>query len=401
MKHLMTAMLVLMTGAVCRAAETQADFYVSPQGSDSWSGTLATPNAPRTDGPFATLERARDAVRDLKKTKTTDIVVLIREGTYQLKNTVVFGLEDSGVGDSTITYAAYPGETPVFSSGQEITGWKKVTGELPGLPKARRETSGWRMSRGGSSPSTMPKGCCHARGRPASFRFQGGSRNTLHFPEGRLKNWPNVEDVEILVRPHHAWIMNVLPLASVDEEAQIARTAIDATYAMNRLHFLKETESCWVENVLEELDEPGEWALNTKAGQALSLAAGRVARSSGPDAAGIHPRRGRIDKTGPKGHAGPEPALSRPDVHAWGRYTLPGMMRGCSTTGTCTTRPTRWFACAAPRTARSSNVTLLTVAAARSVWICTDSRTRSPATRSSTWEVPASCSADTARAPRM
>ena len=73
----------------------------------------------------------------MKKKTTSDIVVLIREGTYQLKKTVVFGLEDSGEGDSTITYAAYPGETPVFSSGREIKGWKEVTGELPGLPEGR------------------------------------------------------------------------------------------------------------------------------------------------------------------------------------------------------------------------------------------------------------------------
>ena len=39
------------------------------------------------------------------------------------------------------------------------------------------------------------------------------------------------------------------------------------TYAMNVLHFLKKTKSCWVENTLEELDEPGEWALNTKQGK--------------------------------------------------------------------------------------------------------------------------------------
>ncbi len=112
MKRLMIVVFVLLTGTVCRAAETQADFYVSTRGSDSWSGTLATPNAQRSDGPFATLEHARDAVRELKKSKSTDIVVLVREGTYQLEETVVFGLEDSGEGDSTVTYAAYPVRRP-------------------------------------------------------------------------------------------------------------------------------------------------------------------------------------------------------------------------------------------------------------------------------------------------
>ncbi len=257
-------LLALITVSVCNASSARADFYVSTRGSDSWSGTLPAPNAQGTDGPFATLERARDAVRDLKKSKSGDIVVLVRAGTYKLERTVVFGLEDAGKGDATVTYAAYPGETPVFSSGREIKGWKKVTGELPGLP---REAQGKVMMADASerfltlydAEGMLP------RARSAGFiPLTGGSRNRLHFPRGKLKNWPNLEDVEIIVRPHHAWISNVLPLESVDEEKQMAYTSIAATYAMNRLHFLKTTESCWVENVLEELDEPGEWVLNTK-----------------------------------------------------------------------------------------------------------------------------------------
>ena len=121
-KQLMIVMLALAAGTLCRAAETKSDLYVSTSGSDAWSGTLSRPNSQGTDGPFATLTRARDAVRDLKKRKSTDILVLVREGTYPLEKTVVFGLQDSAEGDSTVTYAAYPGETPVFSSGREIKG---------------------------------------------------------------------------------------------------------------------------------------------------------------------------------------------------------------------------------------------------------------------------------------
>ena len=51
MKRLMIVLLVMMSGAVCRAAETKADFYVATNGSDSWSGTLATPNVQKSDGP--------------------------------------------------------------------------------------------------------------------------------------------------------------------------------------------------------------------------------------------------------------------------------------------------------------------------------------------------------------
>ena len=42
------------------------DVYVSPTGNDSWSGRLSDANAERSDGPLATLARARDLVRELK-----------------------------------------------------------------------------------------------------------------------------------------------------------------------------------------------------------------------------------------------------------------------------------------------------------------------------------------------
>lgn len=288
-------LLILMTAGIGSAAESEADFYVSVSGSDSWSGTLDAPNAQKSDGPFATLECARDAVRELKKQKTADVVVLIREGTYQLSNTVVFGLEDSGLGESTITYAAYPGETPVFSSGQEIQGWEKVTGDLPGLPESAQgkvlvATTSARFLTLYDDQGMLP--------RARSERFvPKGSSTELRFSKGRLKNWPNVQDVEILVRPTRLWTMNVLPLVSVDEEASVARTAIPATYGMNKI-------GCWVENVLEELDEPGEWVLNTKDGKVYLWPRSSVHEGQSPVMAAqlIEYIRveGAIDKKGPK-----------------------------------------------------------------------------------------------------
>ncbi|VGO19710.1 right-handed parallel beta-helix repeat-containing protein [Pontiella sulfatireligans] len=292
-------LLVLLTAGICNVVAMPADFYLSPNGSDRWSGTLAEPNADGTDGPFATLERARDAVRTLKKSKSTDIEVLLRGGPYPLAKTVVFGLEDSGQGDSVITYAAYPGETPVFSSGREIKGWKKVSGKLPGLPKAAQGKI-WEAKVSERFFTLYDAEGMLPRAKSAGFiTLKGGGRDRLHFPEGTLKDWSNVEDVEIVVRPHHAWIVNILPLVSVDEKEQMAQTSIDSTYAMNPLHFLKETENCWVENIIDELDEPGEWALNTKEGKVYLWPRGKTPI--------LYPRlieyirvEGKIDVAGPK-----------------------------------------------------------------------------------------------------
>ena len=292
------SILLVMTCAVSAEIAPTADFYVSVSGSDSWSGTLAAPNPQGTDGPFASLARARDAVRALKKKKPTDILVLIRGGTYQLTETIVFGLEDSGKDAATVTYAAYPGEKPIFSSGRQIKGFQKMTDKLPGLP-AVAQGKVWVADVSDQFFTLYDAEGMLPRARSAGFiPLTGGSRNKLHFPEGKLKNWSNVEDVEIMVRPHHAWVANILPVVSVNEKAQMAQTSIDATYAMNKLHFLPDTESCWVENILDELDEPGEWALNAKEGKVYLWP-----RSTKPV---FYPRlieyilvEGNINKTGP------------------------------------------------------------------------------------------------------
>lgn len=249
-----------LLSSLAAAAQSDVDFYVSPQGSDSWSGTVSKPSSDGKDGPFATLGRARDAVRELKKSKTTDIVVLLRGGTYTLDETVVFGVEDSGGIDFTVTYAAYPNENPVFSSGLRIEDWKPVEGKLPGLP----EVANGKLLVADVSRKFLTlyddEGML-PRAQSESFKpLAGSNARELHFSEDKLKNWDNVEDVEILVRPTRDWIVNMLPLASVDEKAGIARTSVVATYGMKKL-------GVWVENVLEALDQPGEWVLNSKLGK--------------------------------------------------------------------------------------------------------------------------------------
>ncbi len=257
---------------------TPADFYVSTRGNDSWSGTFAVATDARNDGPFATLERARDAVRELREKGPGNVLVYIREGTYRLDQTVVFGLADSGAADATITYAAYPKETPVFTSAVAVEGWRRLTDSPAALPAVAQgkvlvtevSASFYTLY---DDEGRLP------RARSAGFAPQLPTseadlaalkevKNKLHFPKGALKNWSNLDDVELLIRPQHAWIFNILPLASVDEAAQVARTKIPGSYSLRpQIIQLLDDKLCWVENVLEELDEPGEWVLNTREGK--------------------------------------------------------------------------------------------------------------------------------------
>ncbi len=104
----------------------QQAFFVATNGNDAWSGRLSAPNADGTDGPFASLERARDAMR---ATGVRDTYV--RGGTYTLDRTVALTGADSGV-----RVMAYPGETPVFSGGQRVGGFTAIGGGLYAAPVA-------------------------------------------------------------------------------------------------------------------------------------------------------------------------------------------------------------------------------------------------------------------------
>lgn len=96
--------------------DTDAQFYVASTGNDSADGSK--------EHPFLTLSRAKEAVRNCDKTKG-DIVVLIANGFYPVKDTIEFSSKDSGTEDCTIHYRAAKGAKPVFSGGEKLdTDWK-------------------------------------------------------------------------------------------------------------------------------------------------------------------------------------------------------------------------------------------------------------------------------------
>ena len=89
--------------------------FVDASGSDDNPGTQ--------DAPFATLQKARDAVRAINSSMTSDINVYIRGGRYPLSQTLTFDQGDSGTNGYRVIYRAYPGEIPHISGGQKISGW--------------------------------------------------------------------------------------------------------------------------------------------------------------------------------------------------------------------------------------------------------------------------------------
>ena len=280
----------LLTASLSLAAEkpsgqeadvgTMAKIYVSIEGDDSADGGISC--------PLATIPAAVETVRRRRESGNTDpAVIYLRGGRHQLEQTLVLGLEDSspaapgdvsleryGVGNTTgpayLSFAAYPGEEPVVSAGVPVTGWERL-GTAPAALPAGAAGNVWVAD----VPTGMQRfyTLYDSRGRLKRARSdgfaptRGGDRQTLHFPKGALRDWDNLEDVDIKVRPYRPWVINMLPLASVDEAACVARTGACATYEIGTLPGWVHNPSgasVWVENTFEALDEPGEWVINTR-----------------------------------------------------------------------------------------------------------------------------------------
>ena len=143
MNHLPIVLTVLF--AVSALSAQPARLYVSPQGRDAWSGKLAAPNQARTDGPFATLGRAQQAVREARaKQSTAPVTVTLRGGTYYLSEPLQFGPEDSGTKACPVVWQAQAGEPVIISGGRPIAGpWKRGEGTIWETTVAEAKRGKW------------------------------------------------------------------------------------------------------------------------------------------------------------------------------------------------------------------------------------------------------------------
>ncbi len=96
--------------ATCLAAHA-AEFYVAPDGDDANPGT--------EQKPFASLERARDAVRAIDS-REGGVTVWLRGGVYERSQTFELSEPDSGTPGAPIVYRARPGETVRILGGRQL-----------------------------------------------------------------------------------------------------------------------------------------------------------------------------------------------------------------------------------------------------------------------------------------
>ncbi len=247
-------------------------YYVSTKGNDGWSGTLPEPNGEGGDGPFATPARARDAIRERKSSGAPEapITVFLRGGVYYLDETLVFGPEDGGARECPITYAAYPGETPVLSGGFVVEGTWRSDGELPGAASSGEALSAGSgvMSIGLDNPPYFRvlsvNGKRKRRARIPSDGFfetdEAVSGTSFRYREGDMRRFHALDDAEVVVV--HSWNESRLRISELDEETRTVRFRDPQARHEIGWTGTRGGNRYYIENVVEGLDLPGEWYLD-------------------------------------------------------------------------------------------------------------------------------------------
>jgi hypothetical protein len=290
-------LLILSTTLLLALPGPAAQLYVSTTGSDVNPGTSAK--------PFATLERARDEVRQLKqdgKLPKGGLTIWLRGGDYLRTNALQLTAADSGTPDAPNIWCACKGENVRLLGGRKLAGFEPVTDPaiLARLPELARghvlqaDLSAFGLAEFGKMASRgfgRPQIAAHCElffgGRPmtlarwpnegaweqiagvpeagATKDEHGGQIGKLEegflYSEDRPRQWKDTSDLWVHGYWSWDWANSYERVASIDFEHRLIKTA-----APFGLYGFRKGQRFYFLNLLEELDQPGEWFLDRKTG---------------------------------------------------------------------------------------------------------------------------------------
>ncbi len=274
------SIITLGLGALAAtSALASSAFYVSTDGSDSYTG-LASTHTGGTTGPFLTLEKARDAVRALRVSNpSTGVVnVWVKNGNYYRTTTFTLSAPDKDT-----VYGGFGLGLTRLVGGRPVTGWARVTNQavlkrLTGAAKTNVLQASL-ANNGITSPGTLKR-------RMANWDNGDNSALELFFKDApmKLSQWPATGWATITGAPKGAkgkvftynsnepktwqksadmWVHGFYATNWSDSHEQIA--SYDATkmtvnlVAPGPYYGVGSGFRFVFENILEEVNKPGEY----------------------------------------------------------------------------------------------------------------------------------------------
>jgi hypothetical protein len=271
-------------------AKAESTFYVATNGSDANPGTRGR--------PFLSFERAREAVRAAGRAKTRSVTV--RGGTYEFSASFVLGVEDSGSAKQPVLWEAAKGEVVRLEGGHKLraSAWQPVedAATLQRLdPNVRGKVRKVDLKALGINTPPFPTSyhgappgpelfCGDQRMRLACWPNQGwatiarivepgsrprdgdsaGKTGIFEYSGERPGKWQPADGVWLQGYWCYDWYDEVIRVAAVDPATQ--RIALAAPHVYSLMQGNPSPRRYRALNVLEELDQPGEFVVNAAAG---------------------------------------------------------------------------------------------------------------------------------------
>ena len=305
---LLTALAALGFAPVSEGAEIRLKptfyAYVSIDGSDSWSGRLANPTPDQTDGPFRTLERARDRIRELEgRAATTEpVAVIVDEGVYTFDRSFTLNERDGGAPGAPVIYQARPGKKVILSGGPsvapdtlgpvndpairerldpearehivqadlralQITGLGEFPIKYQGAPAVpelffnneRMTLARWPDKDWTTIARIIEPGACP---RTGDKRTHGG---IFEYAGDRPARWSTAGSVWLHGYWCYDWHSEVIQVKDIDLRKRQIELAAPAVYSVRQGN--PSPRRYYALNLLEDLDRPGEYFIDRAAGK--------------------------------------------------------------------------------------------------------------------------------------
>ena len=268
------------------------NIHVSKKGNDVNPGTLAK--------PVKSFERARDLLRKSKQSPKT---VWIHEGRYDLKKTLLFEAADGGTAKNPVIWQAAPGEKVSITGGITIPGNNFRAAQNPSiLNRLTKEARQYVVEINLTAAGLHEFGTLNQYGHglpvvPATLElfFNGNPMTLARYPnkgaikigkvldkgsvprigdktnrgaqfnytDERHKKWVNAKDIWIQGTLNYGFADDFNPIASIDTQKAVVKLEKPHLYGVASGRDFQEYIAI---NILEELDEPGEWYLDRTTG---------------------------------------------------------------------------------------------------------------------------------------
>jgi hypothetical protein len=292
------ALLLAAVTPVHAVAVTPTVLYVSPSG----SGSACSISAP------CSLDVAKSEVESLAPSMSADLDVTLRGGTYQLSSTFSLGTTDSGRNGHKVVWQAYPGEKPVLSGAQKVTGWS--------LYDSSKNIYRASVPTGTHSRQLFVNGVRAQRARgalnPAGFSLSGSSFVTSDSSYTSFTNQSSVEIVD-----DNEWKQMRCPLASITSTSSGGSSLnVDSScfssnntsvpnpgFPFNGNGVLKLGGISWIENAYQLLSTAGQFYLDSSAGQLYYIP--RSGENLGTADVELPTTQELVDVSGTPGHLAP------------------------------------------------------------------------------------------------